>query len=481
MQGNWFQNLRQALIDNKGLATPELNAQLQRRERKESPCGLVNHFTVGGDPEFALIAGQESSPEFPSSSSQQIPAQNLGLTTGGAFGADLSGRQIELRLWASRSTLEVVASARVTLQWFVSWLQERQGIINPILVCSPFFNNDGFGGHVHFGRRTRRLFDSEINALDRLEAHLENTGIFDARANFLRRNATNYGHSGDRRWQRYGYEYRTYPTWLASPAQAMLVLTFAKLAVFDPEYFKKLHVSASKSELLTAAMLYAARGDSDAALCVNILRDRPRTEWEAGVTFGSNWELKAQRMLKGVEWFPGMIRPSAMDIEETKNILLGIPVEERTVTPTWTPTSIPAGYKALTCTHGLKMGEYIHGLMVASQIKRLNVLFSSRTYGMQIGYKLEEKIIERHGTGWKEKCRRHLKFTAEERIDGLESDYAWNIHFGESFAGLNKLRVRQALKYLLPVYEIAEYLLAKKQNPERILIAEVKEREAHSV
>ena len=149
-----FSELRDALLV--ALSSPPdvqrqtLQYTLTHHANKE-PVGLVNHFTIGADPEIML----QASSLVPPYSEKIIYAASLGLLTGVAFGADLSGRQVEIRPWASKSTLETVASIQVSLKWLSSWLTKINPNVKHTFLCYPFIEGDGLGGHIHFGKRNR--------------------------------------------------------------------------------------------------------------------------------------------------------------------------------------------------------------------------------------------------------------------------------------------------------------------------------------
>lgn len=465
MQGNWFQQRREDLL--KYGPTPELVARLRRRIGK-TPVGLVNHFTVGGDPEFALLGGPEAGWEH----GGYIHASILGLNTGGAFGADLCGRQVELRLRASRSTLEVVASAMVTLRWFSAWLQHRHPKLKATFVCQPYFNGDGLGGHVHFGRRNRALSKLEWLALDRLQILLEEASIFDRTANDVRRHGTRYGANGDVRRQRYGYEYRTFPTWLASPAQAMTVLTLAKLAVFDPTIVTKCPGIPAQEWLPAVALLYAARGDRDAAIVTEIFQANLQGAM-AAATFGSAWGLPAFRVAAaGIDYYPAMIPPTGEDVELTRRAMFGVPPDgARMLYPNWAGARMPEGWKSLPAT-GMRIGEYIHGLVYCPTQLPVNRIGASHGgHGLQIGLGLSAQVQTRLGPGWKKTVVQ--QFGLDQEDIQLWRDGKSDMFFGEHLMQ-NKSLIRNILKFMLPIYEVDEIptTMTARHKPKEIILAE---------
>ncbi len=193
----------------------------------EEPLGHVNRFRVGADPEMAFVATGEMAELL----SSYVHADRLGFGLGYCFGADLNRRLVEFRPTASRSVLRVVASTLATLRLMAQ--------VSPVTRkfswrSGAFFDQDGIGGHIHFGRQTP-FRDKEVRALDCLTEALVKWGFFNRREFERRVSNTHYGRWGDIRRQPYGFEYRTMPSWLESPTQMFTALTLAKLVVYNPE------------------------------------------------------------------------------------------------------------------------------------------------------------------------------------------------------------------------------------------------------
>src|SRR5579862_4157678 len=180
--------------------------KLYRAEARPTPVSgrLINHFMLGADPEFVFSDGLK-----------RVDARSLNLKAGPAFGADNNGRLCELRPAASRSALAVLASMWLAMRWMVIFHPET---LSYNWRAGSYFEGDGLGGHIHFGRKRLKLRDREVGTLDRL-AHLQfQAGIFDREEGRMRvRHAQGapqgqpYGALSDIRQQPHGYEYRTLP------------------------------------------------------------------------------------------------------------------------------------------------------------------------------------------------------------------------------------------------------------------------------
>jgi hypothetical protein len=215
----------------------------------DRPRRLVNHFKVGADPEFHLVAQRTRA---------RIAASEFVEAGGeGIYGADGSGRQAEIRAYPSRSVLEVVTSLGEALYAFYANVRRVRDLIWwPV----PFAFGDGCGGHIHFGRTRKPLQKIEVARLNNATRSLLDAMILDSEGQHQRVESTRYGNYGDVRAQPFGYEYRTMPVWLQSPATAHCVLTAAKLAVLHNGAFPK-----TREHWALFFRLYAGK-DDDARL-----------------------------------------------------------------------------------------------------------------------------------------------------------------------------------------------------------------------
>ena len=428
--------------------------------------GAVNHFKIGGDPEYLVLNGSEV-----------FLSMATGLSTKTAFGKDGGGGSFEIRPWASRSALEVVASTLITLRWFSSWLSWTYPSVDGNFQCSPIPYKYALGGHIHFGRRQRELLPEEILALDLLCELFNKVEIFDSAGVLFRRRFSRYGRFGDHRKQKYGYEYRVFPTWLSSPAQAMLVLTFAKLAVFDPhliigvkQYCEK--GGSALAALKIIAQLFTQRGDQDSAICAELLQVRDSSFWGAKPTFGSAWGLPVKLdYARDVDYYPASIKPRKQEIELTKRAIYGDPCAEYDLVPNWPCAKLPKGLLRLSGTNSPEFFmleedwrccnlHIIHGEVPSSGYRGVKDLL----IGAQVAYLLERK----HGQRWQEKVQKWLLkrgikreisisngavistncIALDERITCYESEFikfAFPVFTGDT---LMRLKFREAPKIL---------------------------------
>lgn len=311
---------------------------------------LVNHFMLGADPEFVFHDG-----------SQRIDARNYHLKAGPAFGADNNGRLCELRPQPSRSALSVLASLWLAMRWLAVFQPQ---VLRAHWRSGGFFEGDGLGGHVHFGRKRTKFRDREVAVLDRL-THLQFVaGIFDREEGRLRvRRAQGapagqpYGALGDMRRQPHGYEYRTLPSWIDNPWLAYFNLVLAKLVVAFPDMVAPLAQQdadlapeRARSQLRMLLAYWQAQ-DDDARLAAAILARRGFPEHAFGTDFKPNWglfvegPLGAKREASAPSVLPETVPARLEDEQELASAMFeGRPPELTELKPTWTPSTLPSGY-----------------------------------------------------------------------------------------------------------------------------------------
>jgi len=223
---------------------------------------LLNHFAVGADPEFSFF----------DSDGHKVNAENCGLQAGLAFGADNCGRIAELRPTASRFCLDTVASILAELRAMAEFVPE---CLKFHWRCGAYDGHDGLGGHVHFGRKRKHDQPNEVRALDNMMILMCAAGVFDAKEAAARASATPYGRRGDVRAQAHGYEYRSFPSWLASPLSAYVSLVLSKLAVVQPHLALAVRLDATQrvaQQTILNLLAYFKGRDDDAALALRGLQ-----------------------------------------------------------------------------------------------------------------------------------------------------------------------------------------------------------------
>lgn len=290
---------------------------------------LVNHFSLGADPEFAFV----------NELNKYCHAESFGMTTMEAFGCDMCGRMAELRAYPSKFALNVVASLIDTLRW-LSIAHPDTNRVNWLALS--FVERDGCGGHLHFGRK--RDIKKDAGILDETLKLLLNTKTLDYQQFQYRKSGTKYGQYGDIRPQTHGFEYRTMPTWLSNPWLAYLVLVVNKLILHQgrPSNYSPLQPQAAIEELLQSF-----KGlDDDAAIAYEAYKNYGlpkqtlhnfRTEW--GVSCVNN-PVDVSRF-----FFPSIIAPEERTRRELfDHLTKRIPLPQRIPSPTWEPFQIPAGF-----------------------------------------------------------------------------------------------------------------------------------------
>lgn len=341
----------------------------------------LNNFCIGSDPEFVFVAP---------GSGHKTHAAELGLKPGLAAGCDQNQRLAELRGWPTTSAVEHVAGILSALRW----MYRVYPAVRPYYWrAGAFYDNDGIGGHVHFGRK-RPNRPAEVAGLDGVATSFRSVGIF-PNAEWFRRTQGDphrqiYGRLGDIRPQLHGYEYRTLPSWLCNPTKAFVVLTATKLSVLDPELtaawlLKTEWTPPDFHRALTYLARYYAGRDDDAWL-LKYLLVRPEMPFAACERdFKIHWGFpKGDTLGVGrttTNIIPACIRPDSSEITEiSESILQAKPLVFREVAPTFKNT-IPEGYfwypdRGVTGITRGGVGD-ITGNLVGSVDRMLNLVFGS--------------------------------------------------------------------------------------------------------
>lgn len=310
---------------------------------------LVNHFSLGADPEFVFTDG-----------SKRTDARVLNLKAGPAFGADNNGRLVELRPHPSRHALSVLASMWLAMRWMA--------VFHPNTLAyswkgGAYYDADGLGGHIHFGRKRSKLRERETAALDRIVHLMYTAGIFDQEEGRMRvRHAQGaphghpYGALGDIRKQPHGFEYRTFPSWLDNLWLAYFTLVASKLVVALPEFVPpisqadaSLTPEQSRNQLRFLFSYYAPL-DDDARLAAAVLSRNGWPRHGAQTDLKNSWGIFGNtpfgnQDVKAPDVYPETIPPRDVDLKELADAMFtGRLPEELPLEPTWTPYKLPGGY-----------------------------------------------------------------------------------------------------------------------------------------
>jgi hypothetical protein len=340
------------------LLTRTLTPKLQETPR------LLNHFTLGADPEFVLYEPRNG---------VRLDGAALGLRTGQAFGVDSNGRLLEIRPKPTRWALELLASTLVTMRWLALCKPETMSYE---WRAGAFLLRDGLGGHVHIGRKADSRSD-EVRALDVLSDMLTALGVYPAAEVAARRAGDQfnqrYGQPGDIRLQTHGYEYRTFPSWLDSPWIAYLSIVLSKLLVYDPDVFKEFQVGNQTPQLarqrITSLLAKWQGLDDDALLALHVLRSRGFPV-HAGGDFKSRWGIRyaAESKVK-LEVVPKQIQPTKDEVLQLFcHFLRGTELMPDVPQAYWV-TKLPKGYLTVlgyTETQRIAgLGELLNELVVS--------------------------------------------------------------------------------------------------------------------
>ena len=357
---------------------------LSRWQTRFDGCGIEptslggryrNSFLIGSDPEFAITADGR----------RKSNAYELGLKVGLAAGCDQNERLVELRPAPSNSVVEHLAGVLCTLRW----MYRAYPSLRPLAwICPPFFDGDGIGGHVHFGRKrpTREL---EVQALDRLALVFIRAGIFNGPSWHRRMQGDSrhqlYGRLSDTRSQYHGYEYRSFPSWLDSPAKAFVVLAASKLAVCDPDLVMGWLDTIDGDPLLKLTRLarYHRGRDDDAWVLYNFLkRGQELALWRdlSSQDFKPAWGLGGSDPCS-IHIFPNMIEPVTEDKQDMQAYLVdNVHLPMRLCSPNFAH-SIPDGYTWLpSAIHPDRrpgVGDFIHDLVTTGDRDMFNFHFAA--------------------------------------------------------------------------------------------------------
>lgn len=409
-------------------------------------CGqprYVNRFKLGADPEFVFMAG-----------GQRADATAFGFKQGLAYGADNNGRLAEIRPFPARSALDVVASILATLKWIAMLHPKTLGYD---WCAGAYLQDDGLGGHVHFGRK-RPTRDAEVAALDSMEEELLALGVYPAAEVNARRGGDAhrqiYGRLGDFRLQAHGYEYRTFPSWLDSPELAFLTLVVSKLAVHNPSFLVHYKIKGVKPEIRLRRVMnllsYYKDVDDDARLALIMLTRK--LPIHAGGDFKGRWGIGPLVGLEPckVAVVPRAIRPSAFLVEELfQHFLAETPLTNKAPEVTWQPSTLPGSYSMMlneVATRGAKgLGEVIWDMATCAKRPLYLSYHNGGPYCMIP--RSVEKLMPKN---W----RQHTGLTGEVRV---QSDDDTRIYVNEQILSKEPGALRRfLLNGMMPIWKAGD-------------------------
>jgi hypothetical protein len=328
---------------------------------------LLNHFKVGADPEFVFNDVANGRNRI---GGGYVHAQLMGMTTLEAFGADMNGRLAELRAFPSTFVLEVVASLMDTLRWMPVFYPD---VLNYQWIAPAFFGQDGVGGHVHLGRK-KQDGEATVKNLDMLVKVLVGLNCVDAEGQNARLAHTAYGRPGDIRPQEHGYEYRTMPTWMASPWSAYLALTLAKLCVFHPLSDAQLHREKTYNGHILKNLLLKFQNDDDDARIALIAWNKwglpnygptdMKANWGVKTLFAASDDLVSNNN-RAHRYIPPVIQASDTSVRELFAYLTtGTALPKLVPQPTWSPYHLEkTTYKPWYEAHRPGFPEFLQGVL----------------------------------------------------------------------------------------------------------------------
>lgn len=310
---------------------------------------LINRFSIGADPEFTFRALDKS----------YIYANRLNLGTMMAFGADISGRQAELRAYPSRFVLDIVASLLDTLRWMAYYNPQTLSYIWDASGYVP--EGDGCGGHIHFGRK-RFSYTNEIKSLDSLSQYLmKSDSLLGAKERLAN---TNYGRANDFRVTSYGYEYRGISTWLNTPFLAYLALTLGKLSIFHDLSQAKIDRFNDITFVENILATYRYQ-DDDANIALIALRKRGSLMVPV-LDMKTSWGISRRDSIVDTRIFiPPVIKPNDSTKEELfQHLIYSTQLVSPKIQPTWSPFKLKSNEYILKIPpHTPGLSEVCQGLI----------------------------------------------------------------------------------------------------------------------
>lgn len=425
----------------------ELERQLEVSCWAERPR-CVNDFMLGGDPEFAFSYLREA----------RVAAH---LWPGLAFGADQNGRLGELRLAPSHSVLDLVAGARKSLKWLR--VSQAAGGMDFEIVTLPivYFRGadrwDGIGGHIHFGRKSsEERRKRELDALDGLYRALVRGKVWLQDECDARTARARYGRFGDSRLQKHGFEYRSFPSWLGNPWKMFLVITLAKLTVYNPE-LPEWDRGEDLVQKIRLFLGYYQGMDDDARLAKKLLGIYGLPIEDHGETFKA-WGLDQKLMMKDllevgrIRVWPTMFEVSRLDKLEAFEMLLNqrrfrfeVPEVD------WEPIEVSEAYQMAYESSSVYRVSGIGDLCCDTVVwkKKPLGIYASHDNGIWVSTGLVGELAK----GWREEFSK-IGFEGYSYPEG-----SWKIQVGENIR--NSPYRLQKLKELLtggmfPIWKVKE-------------------------
>lgn len=180
----------------------------------------VFDFTIGADPEFAIV----------NRNNRVIQAGDyFSDDNGEQFGCDGNGITFEVRPDPSKEPLQVVNNIH---DIFVRQVIAEPEFLKFKWLSGSFQHGYPLGGHVHFGISNRHVsHEVAVNFLDHYVGLI--SLLLEVKRDGKRRRDDDYGSMGDYREQEWGFEYRPMSSWLSSPYIAAAMLCLSKTVMFE--------------------------------------------------------------------------------------------------------------------------------------------------------------------------------------------------------------------------------------------------------
>lgn len=295
-------------------------------EENFRPQRLANGFYIGCQPSLLMLYG-----------GQRITVN--GLHVGRCGFINSPGDYLRLQIPKQRSCLQLVAGLAKALRYATGLMDPTSGVK---WVSGTGAAQYSLTGSVSFGRlgvnRVR-----EVAALDAVYLALLQARVFDVAKNKLRLDGDKQfrrrGLLGDVVRHSFGYEYQSFPSFLESPFQALLVLTLAKLAVLSSEEVSNWLYVEGNAEAKILNLLAKYKGlDDDARLVYWLISQRGFPRQTENLI--ANWSVQADKQITFRAYPPTELPIEKVWTDRVLALCKGAQVPSIVVKPFWKQTEL---------------------------------------------------------------------------------------------------------------------------------------------
>lgn len=296
------------------------------------PRRLVNRFYIGCQQSLLMLY-----------EGQKLSLAGLHVGRFGFINTS-TNEYLRLQIPKQRSCLQLVAGLAKAFRYATGLVDPSAGVK---WISGTGAEKWSLTGSMSFGRlgvnRVR-----EVAALDAVYLALLQARVFDVEKNKLRLNGDSFyrrrGLVGDVVRHSFGYEYQSFPSFMESPFQALLVLTLAKLAVLSSEEVSNWLYVEGNAEAKILNLLAKYKGlDDDARLVYWLISQQgfPRPS----ENLIENWSAKPDKQLMFRAYPPMELPIEKIWVDRALALCKGEQVPSTVIKPFWKQTELPGtGY-----------------------------------------------------------------------------------------------------------------------------------------